>query len=135
MFLHRWCTGAGGSLKDAQLAKLDALVKLAGVEKDHHVLEIGCGWGSLAIRAVETTGCRSLAYLPACIFGFSFLNATRGLAGLGSSFALLYHTHVKWLCVYLSECMLLLSLSSNHALLMLEGLEVHKETGFTVAVL
>ena len=26
-----------------------------------HVLEIGCGWGSMAIRAVQTTGCRCVA--------------------------------------------------------------------------
>lgn len=55
----RWARrGAGGSLKDAQLAKLDQVLALAGVEAHHDVLEIGCGWGSMAIRAVQTTGCR-----------------------------------------------------------------------------
>jgi Mycolic acid cyclopropane synthetase len=48
----------GGSLQDAQLAKLDALIEMAGITAGDHVLEIGCGWGSLAIRAVQTTGCR-----------------------------------------------------------------------------
>lgn len=33
--------------------KLDALVSMAGITKDDHVLEIGCGWGSMAIRAVQ----------------------------------------------------------------------------------
>jgi cyclopropane fatty-acyl-phospholipid synthase-like methyltransferase len=28
------------------------------VEPGHHVLDIGCGWGSLAIRLVKRTGCK-----------------------------------------------------------------------------
>ncbi|EIE24233.1 cyclopropane fatty acid synthase [Coccomyxa subellipsoidea C-169] len=48
----------GDSLEQAQMNKLDALVSMAGITKDDHVLEIGCGWGSMAIRAVQTTGCR-----------------------------------------------------------------------------
>eukprot|EP01025_Chloroclados_australasicus_P005212 TRINITY_DN11504_c0_g2_i5.p1 TRINITY_DN11504_c0_g2~~TRINITY_DN11504_c0_g2_i5.p1 ORF type:complete len:1114 (+),score=82.38 TRINITY_DN11504_c0_g2_i5:37-3378(+) len=49
---------AGKSLKDAQLQKLDELIKLANISSNDHVLEIGCGWGSFAIRAVQTTGCK-----------------------------------------------------------------------------
>ena len=53
--------GTGGpgdaGLRAAQVRKLDALIKAAGVKKGDHVLEIGCGWGSLAIRAAQTTGC------------------------------------------------------------------------------
>ncbi|GJN31613.1 hypothetical protein PR202_gb20030 [Eleusine coracana subsp. coracana] len=30
----------------------------ANVEQDHHVLEIGSGWGTLAIQVVKETGCR-----------------------------------------------------------------------------
>lgn len=30
----------------------------ARVEKHHEVLEIGCGWGTLAIEVVRRTGCR-----------------------------------------------------------------------------
>lgn len=30
----------------------------ARVEKNHEVLEIGCGWGSLAIELVKRTGCK-----------------------------------------------------------------------------
>ncbi|GJN31619.1 hypothetical protein PR202_gb20036 [Eleusine coracana subsp. coracana] len=30
----------------------------ANVERDHHVLEIGSGWGTLAIQLVKETGCR-----------------------------------------------------------------------------
>jgi cyclopropane-fatty-acyl-phospholipid synthase len=30
----------------------------AKVESGHHVLDIGCGWGTLAIRLVKKTGCK-----------------------------------------------------------------------------
>ena len=29
----------------------------AGIKKGDKVLEIGCGWGSMAMRAASTTGC------------------------------------------------------------------------------
>ena len=48
----------GDSLEAAQMRKLDALIQGAGVTADSHVLEVGCGWGSAAIRAAQTTGCR-----------------------------------------------------------------------------
>ena len=47
------CYGAGESLQHAQLNKLDALIEKAGIKKSDHVLEIGCGWGSMAIHAVQ----------------------------------------------------------------------------------
>jgi cyclopropane-fatty-acyl-phospholipid synthase len=28
------------------------------VEKNHHILEIGSGWGSLAMQVVKQTGCK-----------------------------------------------------------------------------
>ncbi|KAL0414266.1 UNVERIFIED_CONTAM: putative fatty acid methyltransferase [Sesamum radiatum] len=31
---------------------------LARISKEHHILEIGCGWGGLAIEVVKRTGCR-----------------------------------------------------------------------------
>ncbi|XP_056694673.1 uncharacterized protein [Spinacia oleracea] len=45
-------------LKVAQLRKLHLLIDKARVEKQHEVLDIGCGWGSLAIEIVKKTGCR-----------------------------------------------------------------------------
>jgi cyclopropane fatty-acyl-phospholipid synthase-like methyltransferase len=48
----------GASLEDAQVAKLDAIIDAAGIGPQDHVLEIGCGWGSFAMRAVQRTGCR-----------------------------------------------------------------------------
>ncbi|OLT40339.1 cyclopropane-fatty-acyl-phospholipid synthase [Saccharomonospora sp. CUA-673] len=41
----------GGDLHTAQLSKLDSILDLAGVEAGTRLLEIGTGWGSLAIRA------------------------------------------------------------------------------------
>ena len=40
-------------LEAAQLAKLDALIDKAGVKNGDRVLEIGCGWLSLALRCCE----------------------------------------------------------------------------------
>ncbi|CAA0823147.1 Cyclopropane-fatty-acyl-phospholipid synthase [Striga hermonthica] len=45
-------------LKNAQLRKINMLIEKARINKEHHVLEIGCGWGSLAIEIVKRTGCK-----------------------------------------------------------------------------
>ena len=46
------------SLADAQQYKMDAILDRCDVQKHHHLLEIGSGWGALAIRAAEKRGCR-----------------------------------------------------------------------------
>jgi cyclopropane-fatty-acyl-phospholipid synthase len=46
------------TLADAQQNKLMLVLEKARIRKEHHVLEIGCGWGSFAIKAVKETGCR-----------------------------------------------------------------------------
>ncbi|MEO0477300.1 MAG: cyclopropane-fatty-acyl-phospholipid synthase family protein [Planctomycetota bacterium] len=46
------------SLIDAQVAKLDRLIDKLGLTPDQHLLEIGTGWGALAVRAAQRTGCR-----------------------------------------------------------------------------
>ena len=48
----------GDSLADAQRRKMDGVLDLARVGADMHVLEIGSGWGSLAIRAARERGAR-----------------------------------------------------------------------------
>lgn len=48
-------------LKDAQLRKLHLLIDKAQIDTNHEVLEIGCGWGSLALEAVKKTGCKYTA--------------------------------------------------------------------------
>ena len=47
-------------LAAAQIRKLDSLLDKAGVKDGDRVLEIGCGWGSLALRCVER--------FPACTY-------------------------------------------------------------------
>jgi len=46
------------SLHAAQLNKLHQLINKVPLKAHHHLLEIGTGWGSLAIEAVKLTGCR-----------------------------------------------------------------------------
>lgn len=46
------------TLEQAQMTKLDRFIDNARIKSSDHVLEIGTGWGSLAIRAVRRTGCR-----------------------------------------------------------------------------
>ncbi|KAE8772678.1 Cyclopropane fatty acid synthase [Hordeum vulgare] len=46
------------SLEVAQQRKVNLLIKKAKVERNHHVLEIGSGWGSLAMQVVKQTGCK-----------------------------------------------------------------------------
>ena len=46
------------TLEEAQIKKLRTVIEMAGITADDHVLEIGCGWGSFAMEAALTTGCR-----------------------------------------------------------------------------
>ncbi|WJZ87397.1 hypothetical protein VitviT2T_006780 [Vitis vinifera] len=48
----------GEDLKVAQLRKISLLIEKVRIDKKHEVLEIGCGWGSLAIEVVKRTGCK-----------------------------------------------------------------------------
>ncbi|HEX7854048.1 MAG TPA: cyclopropane-fatty-acyl-phospholipid synthase family protein [Sphingobium sp.] len=41
------------TLADAQAAKIDAMLDRLGLSANSRLLEIGCGWGSLALRAAE----------------------------------------------------------------------------------
>jgi cyclopropane-fatty-acyl-phospholipid synthase len=49
------------SLADAQRAKLDQLCDWLALSPRDHLLEIGCGWGGMAIHAARTRGCRVTA--------------------------------------------------------------------------
>lgn len=58
-----WCSKsdpahATETLEQAQMRKLDRFVDNTHIKSTDHVLEIGTGWGSFAIRAVLRTGCR-----------------------------------------------------------------------------
>ncbi|ORX34243.1 S-adenosyl-L-methionine-dependent methyltransferase [Kockovaella imperatae] len=47
----------GDELYEAQIAKLRHIIKKADIRAGHRVLEIGSGWGSMAIETVRMTGC------------------------------------------------------------------------------
>jgi cyclopropane-fatty-acyl-phospholipid synthase len=46
------------SLEDAQLAKLDAICRKLELRPGDHLLELGTGWGALAVHAASCYGCR-----------------------------------------------------------------------------
>ena len=48
----------GDDLRTAQLRKIDGILDLARVGPDMRILEIGSGWGALAIRAASERGAR-----------------------------------------------------------------------------
>ncbi|KAL5834580.1 hypothetical protein ACOSQ4_014077 [Xanthoceras sorbifolium] len=45
-------------LKVAQMRKNSLLIEKARINEKHEVLELGCGWGTLAIETVKRTGCK-----------------------------------------------------------------------------
>jgi cyclopropane-fatty-acyl-phospholipid synthase len=49
------------SLEEAQLAKLDGICRRLRLVPDDHLVEIGSGWGGLAIHAAGEYGCRVTA--------------------------------------------------------------------------
>lgn len=48
----------GMSLHEAQLNKFKTLCEDLDLKEDDHILEIGCGWGGLAIYAAKNYGCK-----------------------------------------------------------------------------
>ncbi|MHC5113715.1 MAG: class I SAM-dependent methyltransferase [Planctomycetota bacterium] len=46
------------TMREASIAKLDRICRKIGLRPEHHLLEIGTGWGSFAIHAARTYGCR-----------------------------------------------------------------------------
>lgn len=49
---------AGGSLEQAQEAKLDLVCRKLDLQEGQRLLDVGCGWGSLAIHAARHYGVR-----------------------------------------------------------------------------
>eukprot|EP00953_Heterococcus_sp_UTEX-ZZ885_P015742 8870-Heterococcus_DN1.PRE.4 len=47
-----------GTLEEAQFRKVDTLIARARLQKHHKLLDIGFGWGGVALRAAQTVGCR-----------------------------------------------------------------------------
>lgn len=52
------------SLEEAQMRKLQYAITAARIKSSDHVLEVGSGWGSFAILAAKTTGCRVTTVTP-----------------------------------------------------------------------
>lgn len=52
-----WTGDPAESLESAQGRKVQHLLSKAQLSSSHHVLDIGCGWGDLAIKAAQTAGC------------------------------------------------------------------------------
>ncbi len=48
------------TLAGAQLAKIDYILKKVGLKPGEELLDIGCGWGALAVRAAQRFGARVL---------------------------------------------------------------------------
>ena len=49
---------ADATLEEAQLAKLDRICDRLQLGPENHLLEIGTGWGGMAIHAAKRSGCR-----------------------------------------------------------------------------
>ncbi|EGX94302.1 methoxy mycolic acid synthase 1 [Cordyceps militaris CM01] len=52
------------TLEEAQMRKLQYAISSARIKPTDHVLEVGSGWGSFAILAAKTTGCRVTTVTP-----------------------------------------------------------------------
>jgi cyclopropane-fatty-acyl-phospholipid synthase len=50
--------GADTTMREASLAKIDRLCRKLDLRPEHHLLEIGTGWGAFAIHAAREYGCR-----------------------------------------------------------------------------
>jgi cyclopropane-fatty-acyl-phospholipid synthase len=48
-----WFADGSDDIVDAQHRKIDGILDMAGVTEGKHVLEIGTGWGGLAVRAAQ----------------------------------------------------------------------------------
>jgi cyclopropane-fatty-acyl-phospholipid synthase len=53
-----WFAHDDMTLEEAAVAKLELICERLGLGPDDHLLEIGTGWGGLAIHAAQTRGCR-----------------------------------------------------------------------------
>lgn len=56
-----WFERPDSTMEEASVAKFERLCQKLELRSDDHLLEIGCGWGGLAIHAAKTRGCRVTA--------------------------------------------------------------------------
>ncbi|PHH76045.1 hypothetical protein CDD82_4163 [Ophiocordyceps australis] len=53
-----WSGAPDETLESAQQHKVQTILDKLRLDESHHVLDIGCGWGTLAIEAARRSGCR-----------------------------------------------------------------------------
>eukprot|EP00486_Rosalina_sp_Unknown_P001830 CAMPEP_0201572086 /NCGR_PEP_ID=MMETSP0190_2-20130828/15134_1 /ASSEMBLY_ACC=CAM_ASM_000263 /TAXON_ID=37353 /ORGANISM="Rosalina sp." /LENGTH=278 /DNA_ID=CAMNT_0047997401 /DNA_START=469 /DNA_END=1306 /DNA_ORIENTATION=+ len=53
-----WTGGKEQTLEEAQNNKWSTIIKKIGIQKHHHVLDVGCGWGYFCNKIVEDTGAK-----------------------------------------------------------------------------
>lgn len=58
MYSCAYFPDSAASLEEAQLAKLDRICERLRLGPENHLLEIGTGWGGMAIHAARHRGCR-----------------------------------------------------------------------------
>jgi cyclopropane-fatty-acyl-phospholipid synthase len=58
MYSCAWFPDEGADLEQAQVAKLDRICERLQLGRGDHLLEIGTGWGGLAVHAARERGCR-----------------------------------------------------------------------------
>ncbi|HWC08182.1 MAG TPA: cyclopropane-fatty-acyl-phospholipid synthase family protein [Solirubrobacterales bacterium] len=58
MYSCAYYPSADATLEQAQLAKLDRICDRLQLAPENHLLEIGTGWGGMAIHAARRSGCR-----------------------------------------------------------------------------
>jgi cyclopropane-fatty-acyl-phospholipid synthase len=51
-----WTDPDGGTLEEAQAAKHDLVARKLGLQRGMRLLDVGCGWGSMALRAAQEHG-------------------------------------------------------------------------------
>jgi cyclopropane-fatty-acyl-phospholipid synthase len=57
MYSSAWWSGAEDTLEQASTRKLDVICAKLALRPDHHILEIGSGWGGFAMHAARHYGC------------------------------------------------------------------------------
>ena len=80
------------SLAAAQHAKHERLCDLLALDANDHLLEIGCGWGGMAIHAARTRGCRGSA-ITGSREQHSLATARVAAAGLADRVSVVYRDY------------------------------------------
>jgi cyclopropane-fatty-acyl-phospholipid synthase len=78
--------GSFDTLEDAQARKLKRIAELLDISADSEVLEIGCGWGALAITLAQQ--CRSVKGVTLSTEQLAFANSHVGQSGLADKVTL-----------------------------------------------